>query len=276
MTGQTGSGRRGRRGRGRIPRRIRVLGVRLRSRYVLAAASLSVVLVVWELFGRTQPLFTSYPTAILQGAIRELFPAILPGFASTLEGYGVGLAISVPIAITIGVAMGRNRLIDTLLAPYVNALYVTPRIALIPLLVLWFGLAFELRVAIVVLSSVFPMIINTYAGMHEVDEGLLDVGRVFMASGQQRLRTIVLPASLPYVFAGLRLGVARALGGIIVAEMTASITGIGRLLLDYGRYFKTDTLFVTIIAIGILGILLNSGLNFTQRLAAPWSRARGR
>jgi NitT/TauT family transport system permease protein len=262
--------------RRRLPPRIRLLGHRLRSRYVLAATSLTVVLVIWELFGRTQPLFTSYPTAILGAAATGLVPNILPGFASTLAGYAVGLALSIPIAITLGVAMGRNRLVDTILSPYVNALYVTPRIALIPLLVLWFGLEFELRVAIVILSSVFPMIINTYAGMREVPDQLLDVGRVFMASGPQRLRTIVLPGSLPYIFTGLRLGVARALGGIIVAEMTASITGVGRLLLNYGRYFKIDALFVTIIAIGILGILLNSGLNLIQRLAAPWSRARAR
>lgn len=245
----------------------------LASREGLMVISVLVVLTAWELYGRTRPLFTSYPTQILAAAPKIFLPSILPALQSTMLGYTVGLVISIPVAIAIGVAMGRNRLIDLILGPYVNALYVTPRIALIPLLVLWFGLDFKLRVAIVVLSAVFPMIVNTYAGMKEVDKSLVDVGRVFTANRSQRLRTIVLPGSLPYIFTGLRLGVARALGGVIVAEMTASISGIGRLLGNYGRFFRVAELFVTIITIGILGLALTMGLAFIQRRFAPWTAA---
>jgi NitT/TauT family transport system permease protein len=235
--------------------------------------SILVVLAAWEAYGRSHPLFTSYPTEILAAAPRIFLPSLVPALGSTLTGYSVGLLLAIPAAIAIGVAMGRNRLVDLILGPYVNALYVTPRIALIPLLVLWFGLDFRLRVAIVFLSAVFPIIVNTYAGMKEVDQALLDVGRVFTANRSQRLRTIVLPGSLPYIFTGLRLGVARALGGVIVAEMTASISGIGRLLGNYGRFFKVGELFVTIITIGILGLVLTMGLAFIQRRFAPWTAA---
>lgn len=241
--------------------------------HILAAGSLAVVLVLWQLFGPIQPLFASYPTAIATAAVKIVVTEILPAWASTLLGFGAGLIISIPLAIALGVAMGRSRLIDTILAPYVNALYVTPRIALIPLLVLWFGLDFTLRVSIVVLSAVFPIIINTYIGMKQVDRNLLDVGRAFTASRRQRLLTIVLPGSVPFIFAGLRIGTARALGGIIVAEMTASITGIGRRLTNYGTFFETDRLFVAIISIGIFGLLLAWSLAWIQRRAAPWTQA---
>jgi ABC-type nitrate/sulfonate/bicarbonate transport system, permease component len=242
-------------------------------RHVVAIVAFAVILSLWQAFGPIQPLFASYPSQIVAAALKITLTEILPGWGSTLLGFTVGLAVAIPIAIALGVAMGRNRLVDTILAPYVNALYVTPRIALIPLLVLWFGLEFQLRVAIVILSAVFPIIINTYTGMRHVDRNLLDVGRAFTANRRQRLFTIVLPGSLPYIFAGLRIGTARALGGIIVAEMTASITGIGRRLVNYGTFFEIDRLFVAIISIGIFGLLIARGLAWIQRRTAPWTHA---
>jgi ABC-type nitrate/sulfonate/bicarbonate transport system permease component len=249
--------------------RVRGLGIR----QALAVLSLAVLLGLWQAFGPIQPLFASYPTQILSAALKVAIPEILPAWGTTLIGFAVGLAISIPLAIAIGIAMGRNRLIDTILSPYVNALYVTPRIALIPLLVLWFGLEFNLRISIVILSSIFPIIVNTYAGMRQVDRALLDVGRAFTANRHQRLLTIVLPGSLPYIFAGLRIGTARALGGIIVAEMTASLTGIGRRLVNYGTFFEIDRMFVAIISIGIFGLIIARGLLWIQRRAAPWTQA---
>ena len=245
--------------------------VALGRREGIALLSLTIVLLAWELLGRRQPLFASYPSEIAVAASRIFFRDIIPAFISTLIGFSAGLALAIPLALVIGVAMGRVQLIDIILAPYVNALYVTPRIALIPLLVLWFGLDFKLRVAIVVLSAIFPMIVNTYAGTRNVDQALLEVGRVFVANGRQRLVTIILPGSLPFVFTGLRLGIARALGGVIVAEMSASLTGIGRKLVDYGTFFLVDQLFVGIIAVGIFGLLITGALRSLQRWAAPWT-----
>lgn len=245
----------------------------IRIRHVAAILTILALLVPWQLFGPSQPLFASYPSAIVGAFVDVTVSQILPAWTSTLAGFVVGLLIAIPIAIVIGVAMGRSRLVDTILAPYVNALYVTPRIALIPLLVLWFGLDFTLRLSIVILSAVFPMIINTYAGMRQVDRNLLDVGKAFTANNRQRLLTIVLPGSLPFIFAGLRISTARALGGVIVAEMTASFSGIGRRLIDYGTFFEIDRMFVAIISIGIFGLLLARGVVWLQRLVAPWTQA---
>jgi ABC-type nitrate/sulfonate/bicarbonate transport system permease component len=244
----------------------------LGSRQFIAIASLVVILGIWQILGPERPIFASYPSAIALAAIKVTATEILPSWQPTIVGFVVGLAISIPTATVIGVAMGRNELIDLILAPYVNALYVTPRIALIPVLTLWFGLDFTMRLSIVVLSSIFPMIINTYTGMKHVDRELLDVGRAFTANGRQRMRTIVLPGSLPYIFAGLRLGTARALGGVVVAEMTVAFTGIGRRLINYGTFFETDRLFVAIISIGIFGLLIARVLVTLQRRFAPWTQ----
>jgi NitT/TauT family transport system permease protein len=258
---------------GRNPSSLARLSRLLRSKYAIALVTVSVLLGLWQAFGPIQPLFASYPSQIIDAAFKAFIPDVIPSWQSTLIGYFVGITVSIPVAITVGVAMGRVELVDLILAPYVNALYVTPRIALIPVLVLWFGLDFNLRVAIVVLSSVFPMIVNTYAGMKQVDVALLDVGRVFTANGRQRLFTIILPGSLPYIFAGLRLGTARALGGVIVAEMTASFSGIGRRLINYGTFFEIDRMFVAVISIGIVGLLIARGLAFAQGRVAPWTHA---
>lgn len=245
----------------------------LRNPTVLRIGSVIAVLVLWELFGRLDPIVASYPTAIAAAFVELGFVdnELVPAFATTLHGLVVGFAISAVLGIVIGFAMGRIRLVDLILDPYVSALYATPRIALVPLLVLWVGIDFELRVTIVVLSSIFPIIINTYIGAKSVDRDLLDTGRAFAANGWQMLTTVVVPASLPYLFAGLRIGVARALVGIIVAEMTAAVTGTGQLIIQYGRFFQTDKLFVPVIILGLFSIVLAEVVYFLQRRATPWA-----
>jgi ABC-type nitrate/sulfonate/bicarbonate transport system permease component len=138
--------------------------------------------------------------------------------------------------------------------------------------VLWLGIDFQLRVAIVVLSSIFPIIINMHAGVKEVDRELLDVGRAFTASRRQELRTIVLPGSLPFMFTGLRIGLARALGGVITAELTAAVVGVGRLIIDGARFLRLDEMFVPLILFGIISIMFTAILGFLQELAMPWHR----
>jgi NitT/TauT family transport system permease protein len=240
----------------------------------LRMASVVILLVVWELLGRLDPVVASHPTAIAGAFVELAFVdnVLWPAFATTLQGLVVGFAVAAVLGIAIGFAMGRIRLVDLILDPYVSALYATPRIALVPLLVLWVGIDFELRVTIVILSSIFPIIINTYIGAKSVDRELLDTGRAFAANGWQLLTTVVIPASIPYLFAGLRIGVARALVGIIVAEMTAAVTGTGQLIIQYGRFFQTDKLFVPVIILGLFSIVLAEVVYFLQRRATPWAR----
>lgn len=250
------------------------LGRLARDPMALRVASVIVVFATWELLGRLDPIVASYPSAIAAAFVELAFVdnTLLPAFATSLHGLVVGFAIAAVLGITIGFAMGRIRLVDLILDPYVSALYATPRIALVPLLVLWVGIDFELRVTVVVLSAVFPIIINTYIGAKSVDRELLDAGRAFAANGWQLLTTVVVPASIPYLFAGLRIGVARAIVGIIVAEMTAAVTGTGQLIIQFGRFFQTDKLFVPVIILGLFSIVLAELVYFLQRRATPWAQ----
>jgi NitT/TauT family transport system permease protein len=144
---------------------------------------------------------------------------------------------------------------------------------LIPVLILWLGIDFKMRFAVVLVSGVFPIILNAYIGGKEVDRNLLDAGRAFAGSQLQIMRTIVVPASLPYIFAGLRLGLARAFIGIIVAEIETSVLGIGNLINKDVQVLRFEDMWVAIITLGFLSMIFTAVLKRTERWATqPWAR----
>ena len=241
--------------------------------WALRVLSVLVVIAVWEYFGRQRPVFASYPVAIAEAFVDLMFVknAIVPAFATTLHGLFVGFVIAALAGTALGFLLGRIRILDLILGPYVSALYGAPRIALVPLLVLWFGIGFELRVTVVVLSAIFPIIVNAYAGAKNVGADYIDTADAFAATSWQQLKTVVLPASLPFAFAGLRIGIMRSLTGVIVAELTAALTGTGALLLAFGNVFATDSLFVLVILLGMLSIALAWLVQAAQRRAMPWA-----
>lgn len=243
----------------------------------LRVVSVVVVLGLWEVLGRQAPLFTSYPTAIVGGfyQIAVVQNQVAPALQITLTALVAGFAIAATVGIAIGLAMGLVRVVDVILDPYVSAIYSTPRIVLVPVLILWLGIGFEVRVTMAVLTAIFPIIINTRAGVKSVDRELLDTGRAFTASRWQRLRTVVAPASAPLIFTGLRIGISRALEGVIIAEMTAAVTGTGYLLLNYGRYFQSDKLMGPVILIGLISIALARMVRLVERRLMPWASLQG-
>lgn len=240
--------------------------------------SLAVFLTVWELVGGRNPIFASYPTAIVDAGREVLIedPALRGAFLETLQGLFVGFSISFVSAVVLGYLLAGSLTADIALRPYIQGLYSTPRIAMIPLLVLWVGIGFELRVTIVVLSSVFPMILTIRDGAKSVADEYVDVARSFVATSRQRWWTTTLPGSLPFLFAATRIGLQRSLIGVIVAEMAASVAGTGRLILQYGQFFQTAKLMVPIIAIGLFSILLSRSLRAVQNFVTPWRRATAR
>jgi NitT/TauT family transport system permease protein len=236
----------------------------------LRLLSLIVVLGVWEWWGSARPFFASHPSAIAEAAMESFLPEVWPAFVTTIIALLTGLAVATPIGIAFGFLMARVRLFDVALTPYVNAIYATPRIALIPVLVLWVGISFELRVTIVALGAVFPIIINTYAGAKHVDAELLDTGYSFTANSRQILRTIVVPSSLPFIFAGFRIGIGRGVSGVIVAEMTSALTGLGRIMIENAKYFQIAEVFVAIVTLGIFSLFLFEGVARVQKKLTPW------
>jgi len=243
--------------------------------WVLRTTSVLVVFGLWELIGRRNTFSLSYPTAIARAAYHSFVPEVLPALSDTMSAFWLGYVICALLGIPLGLLMARSRLVELALWPYVSALYATPRLALIPVLILWLGVTFEMRVSVVIMSGIFPIALNSYLGAKEVDKNLLDAGVAFAASPLRILRTVVVPGSLHYIFAGLRLGLGRALIGTVVAEIEASVVGLGNLISSSARVLAMDKMFVVIFVLGFFSLGCSALLKFGERWATmPWTRGR--
>jgi NitT/TauT family transport system permease protein len=238
------------------------------------ARGVSVVAVIslWEFFGRdVNPLFLSYPSAITRAFFQLLGSGEFERQAlGSLKIYAAGLALALILGILLGLLMGRYRLAEYLLDPYVYALDATPRVALIPLLLLWFGLGAPAKIAVVFLSGIFPVLMNTFSGVRTVSAGLVDIGRAYGAREGKIFTKIIMPAALPFIMAGVRLAVGRALIGIITAEMFTAVTGLGALLIRYSSALATDKFFVPVIFLSLLGVILTHAVEILEKRLAPW------
>jgi ABC-type nitrate/sulfonate/bicarbonate transport system permease component len=245
--------------------------------WVLRLLSLIVVIVGWQLIGAGQPYSITTPSAIIQAGYHDMTGEVLPAFGDTLKGFWIGYAVCVLVGIPFGLLMARSRLLELAFAPYVSALYATPRLALIPVLILWLGVSFQLRLAVVIVSGLFPIVLNSYIGGKEVDRNQIEVGLAFAANRYRVLRTIIVPGSLHYVFAGLRIGFGRAMIGIIVAEIEASVVGVGNLLSTDAGSLRISSMWVPIIMLGLFSIVCNVILKWLERwMTMPWTRSQRR
>jgi ABC-type nitrate/sulfonate/bicarbonate transport system permease component len=240
----------------------------------LRGVSVVVVILLWEIFGRdVNPLFLSYPSAIARAFVQLLGAGELQRQAvGSLQVYAVGLSAALVVGIVFGLLMGRYRLAEYIFDPFVYALDATPRVALIPILLLWFGLGPPAKIAVVFLSGVFPVLMNTFSGVRTVSGSLVEVGRAYGARDGKIFTKIILPASLPFIMAGVRLAVGRALIGIITAEMFAAVTGLGALLIRYSSALATDKFFVPVIFLALLGVILTHAVEALEKRLAPWKK----
>jgi NitT/TauT family transport system permease protein len=239
---------------------------------IIRLVSVVGVLVAWEVFGRQiEPLFMSYPTAIATSAFEMIRSGELPAaFLDSLGTLLLGFFLASVLGIAIGLLIGRYRTVEAATDWLVNALYATPLVAIIPLVVLWFGLGFSAKLFIVVILAIFPILINTAAGVRNVPPPLLDVGFAFAATEHQLFTKFILPAALPYMMTGLRLGVGRAIIGMVVAEFFTAITGLGALIVKYGNQYDTAAMFVPILSLMLLGVTLTALMRRIESWIAPW------
>ncbi|MDH3463565.1 MAG: ABC transporter permease subunit, partial [Acidimicrobiia bacterium] len=189
---------------------------------------------------------------------------------TTARAFAIGYGVATVLGLTIGLIMGRSRLAEYVLDPYVALMYALPSIAMIPVLVLWFGIGDLLRVVLVILASTFPIIYNTSTGVKNVDPDLIEVGLSFNASQRKIASSIIFPGALPLIFAGLRIGLSGALVGIIGAEIIAVITGLGGLVIEYADRFQMANMFVPIIFIAGIAVLITAGMNRVQTIFNRW------
>jgi NitT/TauT family transport system permease protein len=195
-----------------------------------------------------------------------LIPALLESLRPLLLGY-VAAAV---VGILIGLGIGASRTADAAFGLFVYAGFSTPLVALVPLFILWFGLGFTAKVAIVFALTIFPIIINTADGVRSVPKSWIEVGHAFDSPRRMILSRIILPASLPNIMTGLRIGVGRAVIGVVIAEFFTAINGLGAIVIIAGNNFQTAKMFVPIIVLMALGVGLTALVGVLERRVADW------
>ncbi|MDP9265035.1 MAG: ABC transporter permease [Chloroflexota bacterium] len=242
---------------------------------LIRLASVVGVLAVWELFGPAlNPILLRPPSAIAR-AFGELLGTgeLQTAMFESLRVFFIGLLIALALGTVLGVLTGRSRLAFDLLDPWVSALYSVPSVALVPLIAVAFRYQGEApRIATVALFAVFPILINTQQGVRNVDAGLLEVARAFSSSERRLWRDVVLPSALPFILAGVRLAIGRALIGMIVSEFLVGLRGLGYLIIQYQNVFRIDRMFVPVIVVAALGIALMGSVQLIEGRLAPWTR----
>ena len=245
------------------------------SRAAFRYGFLALILVVWQIVGPfISPIFFTYPSKIAVAFYDTTVSGELPYYlAQSLEVMVYGLIAAIAVGIPLGIAMARIRWLDWALDLPINALYATPLVAVVPLLVLWFGIYMKAKIIVVFLFAVFPVLINTYQGVRECDKGLLEVAHSFRSTEWRTWQDVLLPFALPYIIAGARLAIGRGLIGMIIAEFYTTITGLGFMLTKYANQFAMDKTFVPVIVLMAFGVTLTSVLKWVGRRIAPWSQA---
>jgi len=243
------------------------------SRWALRATSVLVILVAWEIYGRAiNPVLLSSPSAIARAFVAMIGDGTLAqALSESLVVLGAGSLIGIVIGLAVGLAAGRYLVFATLIEVPLNALYATPSVALIPIIVVWFGFGPTAKTVVVILFVVFPVLINTMRGVQEVDRELVEVARSFCSGERRMWFDLIMPAALPYMVTGLRLAIGRALIGVIVAEFFTAFSGLGHLIVTNANSFHTDRTFVPILVIAVLGVLLTALLEFAERRLVRWS-----
>jgi len=238
----------------------------------IRTASVALFFVIWEYYGRRMdPIFMAPPSAIFGAAVTLIQSGALEkAMVQTLWPFAVGMALTVVVGILLGIVMAQWRTFEYVLDPFINALYAIPRIALVPLIILWAGLEFAGKVTILVSVAIFPITVNTYAGIRDVRGSMLEIGRAYGATEWQIFWKIVLPAAVPFIMAGVRLAVGLAIIGIIVAEFFTAISGLGGMIVEYANVFATAKLFVPIIVIALIGVILTELVMWLERRMSRW------
>jgi NitT/TauT family transport system permease protein len=236
---------------------------------------LILLLGLWEWLGPlVNPILFSYPSKIAVAAYELTISGELPYYAlESLQILFCGLFFAILVGVPLAVLMARVKPIEWSLDWPINALYSTPTVALVPILVLWFGIYMQAKIIVVFLFAVFPILINTYQGVRECDKNMLEVARSFRSPEWKMWQDVLLPFALPYIAAGVRLAIGRGLVGMVIAEFYTTISGLGYMISRYANVFETDKTFVPVLLLMFLGIILTTALKWVERKIAPWSRA---
>jgi NitT/TauT family transport system permease protein len=243
----------------------------------LRVVSVVAIVVAWQIYGGSiNPILLSDPSAVA-GAFADMIRdgTLGQALSASLVVLGLGFGFGACAGIILGLAAGRSEVVASLLDIPVNALYAVPAVALIPVIVLWFGFATTTKTVVVFLFVVFTVFINTMRGVREVDPDLIEVARSFCSTERRMWVDLILPSALPFIVTGLRLAIGRALIGVIVAEYYTSASlagGLGDLIQTNASNFETARMFVPVVVIAVLGVVLTASLELAERRLVQWRK----
>lgn len=257
-----------------LGRRFRRRPISPARRWALRIASVAAILIAWQLYGGSiNPILLSDPSSVAVAFVDMVKDGSLGhALASSLAVLGLGFLFGAAAGVLIGLAAGRSDMVSALIDLPVSALYAVPAVALVPVIVLWFGFAVTAKTVVVFLFVIFPVLINTTRGVREVDPELLEVARSFCSSERRMWFDLILPSALPFIVTGLRLAIGRALIGVIIAEFYTSLSGLGDLITTNASNFQTARMFVPIVVIALLGVVFTALLELAERRLVPWRR----
>jgi len=248
--------------------------IRLYEPLVIGTLSVVLALTVWQLVANARiwsVLFLPGPWDVAQAFV-QLFQSddIWLDIATSGEELAIGYGMAIVIGLLIGLLMGWYTRFQYALDPFVNFFYSTPRIVFIPIFILWLGIELQPKIAVIFLGAVFPIIINTMAGVRNTEAALLRVARSFGASDALTFRRVVLPGSVPFILTGFRLGIGHALTGLVVAEYIAAKHGVGQIIAIASQTFQTPKAFAGVVLIACTGMLLTTVLHRIENRFQSW------
>jgi NitT/TauT family transport system permease protein len=243
----------------------------------LGAGSIVLLLLVWELIPQLvtlsagTKLFFTTPSQVA-GTLWRLFATgeVWRPLGVSASGFAVGLVLAVAVGLPLGVLIGRSRTLNAMFDPFITAFNATPRLVFLPLVMLWFGLGLWSKVVIVFIGAVFPILINTYEGVRNADKLLINVVRSFGAKEWDVARLVVVPNSLPYIIAGLRLAIGRAVLGVVVAEFFGSEAGLGVMMVQAAGRYQVDIVFSGLIIFAVLSLAMTALVQILENRLSRW------
>ncbi len=232
------------------------------------------ILIIWEAIvrmGFLSPEYLPPPTAILTVGWGMLVTGEIHGnVLASLGRIGAGFVIGVLAGVVLGLLLGFFRWIDAVFTPIVYLLYPIPKIALLPLFILWLGIGETPKITLIAIGVFFPVVINTYSGVKNVDRSLIKAAITFGAKRFSVIRKVILPASLPMIMAGIKVAAGYSMLLLVTAEMIAAEKGVGAMITHYGNLLMTTNLMVGVVILSVLGLTINRLLEWTERKLLPW------
>ncbi|MBR0898883.1 ABC transporter permease [Bradyrhizobium tropiciagri] len=233
------------------------------------------LLATWQFVsGRfIDPFFISSPVQVWARLVSWAASGMLSiHLGYTLSATAIGFVVGAICGFAFGFALGRNELVAAVLNPFITALYCLPKIALAPLIIMWFGIGIESKIAMSGIVVFFLVFLNTYSGVREVNPIFLNSLRIMGGKEAQLLRYVVVPSAMSWVLAGLKVSVPYALIGTVVGELMSSNRGIGFLIAQASGMFDTPGVFAGLVLLASIGVIVNSGLNVFESYALRWKR----